>query len=115
MLCEMTPILREAARNILDDSPDMTCVGDETLAQVEQRLQSKQFDAMLLGTLAPGADEPGRHLLDINPLLKIVCVSPDGREAVLQERRLDRIRIKNVSFDRILAALREACAPERIG
>jgi hypothetical protein len=115
MLCELTPVLAEASRKLLDETADMSCAGAETLAQVEQSVMSRQFDALLLGATDPDAAEPSRQLLDGNPQLKIMCVSPDGRQAVLQERRLDRIRIENVSFDRIFEALRDACAAESAG
>jgi hypothetical protein len=74
-----------------------------------------RFDALLLGAAVPVAAEPCRRLLDANPHLKIVCLVPDGREAVLQERRLDRIHIENASFELILAALRDRCAVEKAG
>jgi hypothetical protein len=115
MLCGLTPVLAEASRKILGESTDMSYAGDESLGRVEQAAKSRQFDALLLGATVPGAAEPSLRLLDANPVLKIVCVSPDGRQAVLQERRLDRIEIANVSFDRIFSALRDACAMERAG
>jgi hypothetical protein len=115
MLCGLTPVLAEATRKILDDSADMSCAGEKTFHEVERNVSSKEFDALLLGAAEPAAPEPSRHLLDKNPRLKIVCVAPDGRDVVLQERRLDRSRIENVSFDRIFAALRDACAAEGVG
>ncbi len=115
MLCGLTPVLADATRTVLDDTADMSFVGDEALQQVEQAARSKQFDALLLGATTPAAADPSRYLLDRNPLLKIVCISPDGREAVLQERRLDRVEIDNVSFDRIFTALRDAFDAEQGG
>jgi hypothetical protein len=115
MLCELSPVLAEAAQKILVESADMTFVGEEMLRQVEHSVRSRRLDALLLGSASPADPEPSRHLLDENPLLKIVCVAPDGREAVLQERRFDRTRIENVSFDRIISALRVACAAEGAG
>ena len=114
-MCGLTPVLADAARTVLDESADMSYVGDELLDQVEQGAPSKEFDALLLGAAAPAAADPSRHLLDTNPLLKIVCISPDGRKAVLQERRLNRVEIDNVSFDRIFTALRDAFDAEQGG
>lgn len=115
MLSELTPVLTDAFRRILDDSVELCCAGDKSLTQVERGASSKQFDALLLGAANPAAIEPSGRLLEQNPLLKIVCVSPDAREAVLQERRLHCSRIENVSVDRIFSALRDACAREGLG
>jgi hypothetical protein len=115
MLCELTPVLAEASKTVLEASTDMTCAGDQPLAQVEHDVTSGRFDALLLGATVPAAAEPSRRLLVANPQLKIVCIAPDGREAVLQERRLDRIQIENVSFELIFAALRDSCAAEKVG
>src|SRR4051794_35191314 len=112
MLCELSPVLDEASRKLLRKAADMSCVGAESLIEVELDVMSGDYDALFLGVIDPGGDEPSRHLLDGNPQLKIICVSPDGRQAVLQERRLDRRQIENASFDRIFAALRAAYAAE---
>lgn len=113
MLCDLTPVLALASRQRLDEAEDLTCVGAETLAELELDLESARFDALLLGASEPHATEPSRHLLDGNPRLKIMCVSPDGRQAVLHERRLERMWIKNVSFDRLFDSIRDACESER--
>ena len=115
MLCGLTPVLANAARTVLDDLADMSFVGDDLLVQVERRARSQEFDALLLGATTPAAADPSRHLLDTNPLLKIVCISPDGREAVLQQRRLDRDEIDTISFDRIFTSLRDAFEAEQRG
>ena len=113
MLCELTPVLAAASRQLLDEAADLTYAGTETRAELELDIASGRFDALLLGASEPSASEPSRHLLDKDPHLKIMCVSPDGRQAVLHERRLERTWIENVSFDRLFESIRDACATEK--
>src|SRR4051794_26274513 len=85
MRCELTPVLAETSRRIIDNSADMTCA-DATL---EDGVRTRAFDVLLPGAVTPAGPEPSRHLLPRNPHLKIVRVARDRRGSVLQERRFE--------------------------
>lgn len=115
MLSELPPILARAARRALNTSGDMAFAGEMPADDVVKVLVHGDIDAVLLGAVEPATDDRGRKLLDLDPHLKVVYISPDGREAALHERRLQRTVIGAVSFTTLLSSVRQACGAERTG
>lgn len=124
MLSELSPVIDAAMRHLIadgdggelgfagDDESGFT--GDAAGRTLCAELHAHHTDALLLGTNTPFATGAVVRLLDEHPRLKIVCITPDGRHAVLHERRLGRIEVADVSFATIFATLRTACAAEAV-
>jgi len=108
MLSDLSPVLGAAMRQVVEGSAELSLAGEAGSAE----LDLEHADALLLGTETPFAGAGVVGLLDEHPRLKIVCITPDGRHAVLHERRLDSIEVTDVSFATIFATLRTACAAE---
>jgi hypothetical protein len=114
MLSELPPVLNLAMRTVIDDAEGLACAGDAPWPGVRAELAAHPADALVLGTLTPLATRGIVELLDEHPRLKIVCVSPDGRHAVLQERRFEQVELTEDSLAMIFDAIRTACAAEVI-
>lgn len=112
MLSELPPVLDVAMRTVIDDAEELACVGHAPWTGVLAELAAHPADALVLGTLTPFATRGIIGLLDEHPRLKIVCVSPDGRHAVLQERHFEQIELTDVSLSMIFDAIRTACSAE---
>lgn len=113
LLGELPTVLAEASERLIAASADLTCTGRSSLADALDAVSRSQSDALILTTDDPASPSSTRMLLDAAPQLKIVCVARDGRVAALHERPMTVVRVQELGFESIFAALRRACALER--
>jgi len=113
LLAELPTVLAEASEQLIAESADLTCAGRSSFAEALDDVARSESDALILTTDDPVSPSSTRELLDAHPHLKIVCVAPDARTAALHERRMSVVRVRDIGFDSIFAALRTAYALER--
>lgn len=108
LLADLPTVLAEASERLISESADLTCTGRSSIDDLLGDLARHDSDAVVLTTADPLSRSSTCALLDAHPRLKIVCVAPDNRTAALHERRLSVVRVQDLGFESIFAAIRRA-------
>jgi hypothetical protein len=105
VLVGMPRMLREIVSGVVSMQPDLAVVAVTGRARARQVLAKSRADVAVTG-LDESARQGALDLLGTLPRLRVVAISPDGREGTLYELRSHEVCFGELSPELLLAAIR---------
>jgi DNA-binding NarL/FixJ family response regulator len=105
---ELPGMLRDIVTRLLAAEDDLEVVGEGDRGDLSSALAQFGADVVVLGCDDPEAPELGQRVLRAHPLLKVLAVATECRQAVLHELRPHRTVLGELTPESLLAAIRSA-------
>jgi chemotaxis response regulator CheB len=111
LVVAMPRMLQGIIESVVSSQPDMTLVGparrNKSVAAAARRVRA---DIVILGESQEDIGGTPWQVLNENPRLKIVTISPDGHRATRYEMRPHQVDFDDVSPEGLIHAIRAAMA-----
>ena len=111
LITAMPRMLQEIIESVVSSQPDMTLTGPvrrmKSVAAAGRRVRA---DVVILGESQEHIGGTPWQMLNENPRLKIVTISPDGHRATRYEMRPHQVDLDDVSPEGLIHAIRAAMA-----
>jgi chemotaxis response regulator CheB len=90
-------LLRDLLRHILTGSSDVVVLVEPDWAKVASAVKETQPDVLIVRRPSRGSVRQLRPVFEVAPLLRVLAVGVDGREAVLYEMRPHAVLVGELS------------------